>query len=207
MKLEFYFDPSCPFCWVTSRWLLSVSNKRDLHITWRPFSLAMKNDELKADNSGKQGHLSAHRVIRVMLAAAKDGVSLSDMYTKFGIRHFMVGDEYDDQFIADVLKELKLDPQYAKSADDTKLDNELEASIAEATKVVGQDIGVPTIVFEFEDGHKTGFFGPVLQALPDEETSLELWDGLIKLAAVPGFYELKRGREAGGPDVFSTARC
>ncbi len=207
MKLEFYFDPSCPFCWVTSRWLLSVANKRDLDIVWRPFSLALKNGELETGNDGRTDHLAAHRVIRVMLAAAKDGVPLLDLYTKFGIRHFMVGDEYDDAVITDVLKELKLDLKYANSADDTKFDSTLKTAIHEATKIVGQDIGVPTIVFDFGGGKKTGFFGPVLQALPSEEESIKLWDGLIKLAGSPDFYELKRGRQSGGPDVFSTARC
>ncbi len=207
MKVEFYFDPSCPFCWVTSRWLLSVKNQRDLNITWRPFSLAMKNGELDSGSNSQINHLPAHRVIRVMLAANKDNVPLLDMYTKFGIRHFMIGDEYDDTVISDVLKEMKLDAKYAKFADDTKLDDELAESIKKATAIVGQDIGVPTIVFDFNVGQKTGFFGPVLQALPDEKESIELWDGLVQVAKTPGFYELKRGRQAGGPDVFSTARC
>ena len=77
----------------------------------------------------------------------------------------------------------------------------------EAISVAGEDIGVPTIVFELEDGTKTGYFGPVLQDLPDKEESLRLWDSLSVLATDKSFYELKRSRPAGVPDVYSTAKC
>lgn len=205
MEVIFYFDPSCPFCWVTSRWLLMVSNKRELKITWRLFSLAIKNSELDGKESGFN-HLPAHRVERVMLAAAKQGADLGELYKAFGIKHFLAGDEYDDGVIETVLKSQNIDPALKSSANDESLDEELEVSTKEAVAKVGEDIGVPTIVFKTDNGEK-GFFGPVIQSLPTQEEALELWDGVLKLAENKDFFELKRGRSLGGPDVVSTAKC
>lgn len=208
MDVSFYFDPACPFCWVTSRWLLMASNKREINIDWHLFSLAIKNGELgpsKGDNGFD--HMPAHRVERVMLAASEAGASMLDMYTAFGIKHFIAGDDYDDEVIKSVLEQLSLDETLVNRADDESLDKRLEESTQQAVNIVGQDIGVPTIVFKTKDGKETGYFGPVIQTLPDQDEAVELWDGLVKLVNNPNFYELKRGRPSNGPDVFSTAKC
>lgn len=211
MNIRFYFDPSCPFCWITSRWLLMVSAHRDMTIEWRPFSLALKNDELDGDESAKtehgEIHRASHRVLRVMLAAEKQGASLIDLYTAFGIKYHVAGFDYDDETIADVLDEQHLPADLLRAADDTTYDNELRDSMQSAIDVAGDDIGVPTIVFEAADGSLNGYFGPVLQTLPDLDEALKLWDGLSMLAADKNFYELKRTRPSGGPDVASTAKC
>jgi predicted DsbA family dithiol-disulfide isomerase len=204
MDIAFYFDPVCPWCWVTSRWILLSSNRRDINIEWRLFSLAYKNKEIGSQSSNVN-HMPSHRVERVMLSAAKTGASLTDLYTNFGIKHFLNGDEYTDEVIQTVLKELNLDTLLAKTADDEKLDEELIASTESALKTVGQDIGVPTIVFKI-DGKEKGFFGPVLKELPDQDDAVKLWDAIVELTKHAGFYELKRGRE-GAPDVYSTAKC
>jgi hypothetical protein len=141
-----------------------------------------------------------------MLAAAKKGAKLNELYTNFGIKHFLSDEEYSDEVIASVLKQCKLDKDLIKAADDKSLDKELITSSKSALKIVGQDIGVPTIVFIDEDGKQTGFFGPVLKELPDQDESVKLWDSLVELAKYDGFYELKRGRD-GGPDVYSAAKC
>jgi DSBA-like thioredoxin domain len=209
MNVDFYFCPSCPFCWITSRWLCMVSNDRNINITWKPFSLAIKNDTLhnNADSKYAAGSRAAHRVLRVMLAAEKEKASLLDLYTEFGIQHFVVGLDYDHAMIKKILERKKLPVSLLKFADDEKLDAKIEASMKEAISIAGEDIGVPTIVFELKDGTKAGYFGPVLQDLPDKEESLRLWDGLSMLATDKSFYELKRSRPAGGPDVYSTAKC
>lgn len=212
MKVEFYFDPCCPFCWVTSRWLLMVSGERQLDISWKQFSLAIKNDELAGDGSDKTEHgdmhRAAHRIHRVMLAAKKShSAKLIDLYTAFGIPYHLAGEEFDNELIDKVLERAKLPAELAKAADDTSLDKQLGQSTNEAVDVVGSDIGVPTIVFVAEDGSKTGYFGPVLQALPDKPEALKLWDNLSGLATDKYFYELKRGRPSGGPDTVSTAKC
>jgi len=210
MKVDFYFDPSCPFCWVTSRWLLMVTNKRQLTIEWHLFSLAIKNSELNKKDSNKAvsfNHLPAHRVERAMLAASNQGADMLTMYTAFGIKHFLAGEDYSDETIESVFDQLKLDKKLVKSADDQSLDDQLRQSTNQAIDIVGADIGVPTIILERRDGTKTGFFGPVIQELPEMDEAIELWDGVVKLANNPNFYELKRGRPDGGPDVISTAKC
>lgn len=211
MTVDFYFDPSCPFCWITSRWLLMVSGERELNVNWRPFSLAIKNDELDASRPGKtehgELHRSSHRVLRVMLAAKAKGAQFIDLYTDFGLAHHIGGRAFDDELIAETLAARHLPPELAAAADDAAYDTELAASIKSATDVAGEDIGVPTIVFTAADGSQNGFFGPVLQTLPEKVEALKLWDGLTQLATDQNFYELKRTRPAGNPDVFSTAKC
>ncbi|MGH7240184.1 MAG: DsbA family protein, partial [Candidatus Saccharimonadales bacterium] len=208
VKIKFYFDPCCPFCWITSRWLLMVQPERDLEITWKQFSLALKNGALegKDETHSASAHLAAHRVHRVMLAASKKGISLIDLYTDFGISYHIAGEKFDDELILNILTKHGLPASLAASADDESLDKELKNSMNDAIKVAGKDIGVPTIVFVHGD-KKIGFFGPVLQTLPDKPETLKLWDGLSQLASDENFYELKRSRPSGGPDVFSTAKC
>ncbi len=181
------------------------SNKRDIDIDWRLFSLAYKNGELKGEKA-YANHMPAHRVVRVMMAASKEGASLHDLYTNFGIQHFLNGEEYSDKLITSILEKLNLDKSLIKATDDRSLDKAIIASSESALKIVGQDIGVPTIVFIYEDGRQTGFFGPVLKELPDQDESVKLWDSLVELSKHDGFYELKRGRNS-PPDVYSTAKC
>ena len=206
MNIDFYFDPSCPFCWVTSRFVLLASNKREININWKLFSLAIKNGELDTEKKTGFDHMPAHRVERVLLAASKQGANLGDMYKIFGIKHFLSGEEYTDDVILDVLKQLHLDETLMKAADDLSLDDDLNKSTEEAVGIVGQDIGVPTIVFNNQDGVKTGFFGPVILTLPEMDETVKQWDALVALASSSNFYELKRGRDH-SPDVVSTAKC
>jgi len=186
-----------------------VSGDRDITIQWKPFSLALKNDELTKDvTPHSQNHRGAHRLLRVMAAAhAKHNTPLIDMYTSTGISHHVAGIAIDDELIAGMLEEYKLPADLVEQADNDNYDEQLQRTLTDATDVAGQDIGVPTIVFTATDGSKQGFFGPVLQELPDKAEALELWDGLSKLATNTSFYELKRSRPSGGPDVFSTAKC
>lgn len=210
MKVTFYFDPSCPFCWITSRWLLMVSVHRDLEITWQPFSLAIKNNELEPrDDEPKHaaGHRASHRVLRVMMAGEAAGANLIDLYTTSGIKHHVAGFDFDDDHLQEILAENNQPADLAAAADDTSYDQTIRDSMQGALDAAGQDIGVPTIVFTNEKDEKQGFFGPVLQVLPDVPEALELWDGLSKLATSSSFYELKRARPSGKPDVYSTAKC
>lgn len=186
-----------------------VQPERNLEIEWRQFSLALKNGTLEGNDKthAADAHAAAHRVHRVILTASKQGASLIDLYTAFGIPYHLAGEKFDDELIASVLEQQKLPVDLIKAADDSSLDAELEASIDEAVAVVGNDIGTPTIIFELENSDKSGFFGPVLQTLPDKPEALKLWDGLAALASDKNFYELKRARPSGDPDVFSTARC
>ncbi|MGH7237942.1 MAG: DsbA family oxidoreductase [Candidatus Saccharimonadales bacterium] len=206
MNVSFYFDPCCPFCWITSRWLLVVEKHRDLQVTWRPFSLMLKNGDQNKTSDTAKSHKSAHRVLRVMLAARqRHGTALIDLYTSYGQAFHLDKRKFSDNVILDILKKHDLPSELLEAADDKSYDADLQAAIDEAVAVAGQDIGVPTIAFEAGDGSKNGFFGPVLQALPSLEQSLNLWDGLSKLATDKNFYELKRTRPDVKPDVASTA--
>lgn len=216
MNVTFYFDPSCPFSWITSRWLLVVSGRRDVRVKWRPFCLALKNDEAEprdGEDKNAPAHRDSLRALRVLLALEKDNdVALIDGYNASGMVRHILGDSLDDRGIKFMLKEQlglsePVAASLARAADDTSYDAALRASIDEAISVVGRDIGVPTIVFERDDGTKLGYFGPVLNELPSPEESLAIWDGLYRLATVSSFYELKRNRPDGDPNVVSTARC
>lgn len=205
--ITFYFDPCCPFCWITSRWLLEVAKERQIDITWRPFSLAMKNDELgpDVDQEGRaKSHLSAHRVLRVIAAATRQGASVVDLYTAFGRALHTEGRDLDDALIAEVLDQAGLPADLAGAADDASWDDVLRSELDSALDVVGQDTGVPAIIFDAADGKQLGYFGPVLNTMPGHDESLAIWDGLSAMATAESFYELKRSRPSGGPDTAST---
>ena len=211
MRVQFYFDPSCPWCWITSRWLQEVSTERDINIEWLPFSLALKNDELEGENetTHSASHVAAHKVLQAIevMLEIDDSLDRFDIYTAFGRRHFVEGLEYDEIDIEDVAEELEMeiDIDEAKSAIASYDDSALEEHLDNALEVVGDDVGVPTIIFENSEGERQGFFGPVLQRLPDKQAGLELWDGLSTLASSQHFYELKRSRNQDA-DPESTER-
>ncbi|MGH7195662.1 MAG: DsbA family protein [Candidatus Saccharimonadales bacterium] len=206
MKVSFYFDPCCPFCWITSRWLVMVCEQRDLQVAWQPFSLMLKNGDQDATSDMAKTHQAAHRVNRVMLAANQQhSTSLIDLYSSFGSANHLDKHKFNNDLIRRIIELYHLPAELLAAADDHALDNDLQKIIDEAVAVAGDDIGVPTIVFAADDGSKSGFFGPVLQSMPSVKDGLQLWDSLSQLASDKNFYELKRSRPAGGPDVASTA--
>lgn len=207
MKVDFYFDPSCPFCWITSRWILQAQTERSITITWKPFSLAIKNDYFgsQADSPYAGSGIAAHRVLRV-LVAAKEAAPTEDLYTAFGTQKHIFGEDYSDELIRQVLKQSHLEPALAAAADDASLDKEIQASMDEAIKIVGNDIGTPTLVFHTPE-QSIGYYGPILDSLPGVSESIKLWDALSTLAATSSFYELKRNRPDSDPNTGSTAVC
>lgn len=210
-SIEFYFDPSCPFSWITSRWLLQVNAEREIDINWRQFSLALKNNVLEPkDNESPYAtiHRNSHRTQRVIAkAVSKHQASAIELYSEFGVRFHIMEQPFDNEMIRAVLQDKSLPSELLDAADDTTLDSELQSEIDSAIEAAGSDIGVPTIVFKSKSGERLGYFGPVLNELPATlEESLAIWDGLEKLATTSSFYELKRSR-SGGPNVFSAARC
>ena len=206
--IEFYFDPSCPWCWVTSRWLSEVATQRDISIEWKPFSLAIKNDEIYGDDSTghQEPHMKAHKLMRIMEAVhAAKGIDRGELYTAFTKAYYLDKDLHDDALAAAVLEQLGVDADYIKAGDDGSYDKSLEAFMDEAIAIVGNDVGVPLIVFVNDEGEKQGYFGPVLQGLPDTQEGLKLWDGIQHLATSKHFFELKRSR-TGGAIPRSTER-
>lgn len=189
-----------------------MSAHREIDVTWRQFSLALKNDELtqRDDDESEYAHVhrAGHRVQRVIAAAGeKQPGTILDLYTSFGMRFHIMGQPLDDAMIRDVLADLKLPSELAAAADDATYDAVLKDSLQSALGIVGDDVGVPLIIFTLADGSQQGYFGPVLNELPMLSESLQIWDGLAALATAKSFYELKRARPSGQPDVFTTARC
>lgn len=208
MNIEFYFDPSCPWCWVTSRWLVEVSEHRDLKINWLPFSLVLKNGELDGDDvtGHLDTHMIAHKLLRIIEAIHKsEGIDRGTLYTAFGRAYYNDKTLNDDDFIPAVIRQLDISESYLEEADNSKHDLVLQQHLNNAIKIVGDDVGVPQIIFVNEKGEKQGFFGPVLQGLPDTQDGLKLFDGIAQLATHSYFYELKRTRK-GGSKVKTTKR-
>lgn len=196
-RISFYFDPSCPWCWITSRWLTEVQTQRDIETEWLPFSLAMKNGEL--DGNDVTGHLDthsiAHRVLRVVEAIhAKEGIDRGELFTEFGKSYFIDPELGDEDFFGAVLQRMGLPLDYLDELANTEHDTALRQHLDDAIELGAEDLGVPLIVFDTEDGERVGYFGPVLRRLPTPERGLEIWDSLYTIAAGPDFYELKRSR-------------
>lgn len=191
--VEFWFDPICPWCWMTSRWAREVAEERGFEIAWHPISLKIIN-EANDDDDHDDSHAAGHRLGRVVEAArvaAGQGV-VGRLYTELGER-IHPGDREDyDAVIAEALAAVGLDPALAAAADAEASDAQLRENTEHALRIAGPDVGVPIIAI---DG--VAFFGPVVSPAPSGEDALRLWDGIYAAASVPGFYELKRGRTVG----------
>ena len=192
-NVEFYFDPSCPWCWMTSRWATEVSAARGFQIAWRPISLAILNEGRDVGSHGEY-HLRGKRLGRVVVAASRvHGDEIAGrIYTEFGNRIHPGARTDVEGIIAESLAALELDAEFGAAANDESYDDELRANTDHAMKIAGPDVGVPIISI---DG--VAFFGPVVSPAPTGEDALKLWDGIYAAASVPGFFELKRGRNVG----------
>lgn len=196
-SVEFWFDPICPWCWMTSRWAAEVSQVRGFEIVWHPISLKVINEE---NNGGEphDGHIQGHRLGRVVEAArvAIGESAVGKLYTEMGNRVHPGENRDFDAIIAESLATLDIDDALAATlraaADSEASDAQLRTNTLHALEIAGPDVGVPIISI---DGN--AFFGPVMTPAPTGEDALRLWDGVSAVASVPGFYELKRGRTTG----------
>ncbi len=189
MRLDFYLDPVCPWCWITSRWLTEVMEHRDLRVRWRSFSLFLKN-EPEPDSRGYDRYLEMHRALRVMEALRDrhgDGC-LASFYTELGRR--IHHDRERPLDMAAAIDAVGLDAATLGATDDESWDEPIRASMKDAMAIAGDDVGVPLITF---DGER-GFFGPVISPAPTGDAAAELFDHVEALAQYPGFWEIKRTR-------------
>ncbi|EFF91049.1 MULTISPECIES: mycothiol-dependent nitroreductase Rv2466c family protein [Streptomyces] len=204
--VDFWFDPLCPWAWMTSRWVLEVEKVRDIEVRWHIMSLAVLN-EPKLDTLPEEYRellsTKAWAPVRVVTAAwQKHGDDvLGPLYTALGTRFHNRGEGPTREAIAGALAEAGLPADLIDYADqeDFEFDAELRASHKEGIDKVGQEVGTPVIALPGADGEQIAFFGPVVTPAPKGEEAARLWDGTIAVASVPGFYEIKRTRTA-GPD-------
>ncbi|MGK5545300.1 DsbA family oxidoreductase [Streptomyces sp. URMC 127] len=199
---DFWFDPLCPWAWMTSRWMLEVEKVRPVEVRWHVMSLAVLNED-KLDTMDERMRTimrtEAWGPVRVCIAAAaKHGEDvLGPLYTALGTRFHNQGLPRDRETIVAALEEVGLPAELADVAHSDAFDGELRASHAEGISKVGQDVGTPVIAVPGADGGQIAFFGPVVTPAPKGEAAARLWDGTLLVASTPGFYEIKRTRTQG----------
>jgi len=197
MTADFWFDPLCPWAWLTSRWMLEVEQVRSVRVNWHVMSLAVLNEGRDLPEQYVALMAKAWGPVRVVIAAQQqvgEDVVLP-LYTAMGTRIHVEGRDDYDVIIREALAEAGLPASLADFATTTDVDDELRRSHQAGITLVGQDVGTPVVAFPGPDGERVGIFGPVVSPAPKGEAAGRLWDGCVLVAGTPGFFELKRSRD------------
>ncbi|AEV82221.1 DSBA oxidoreductase [Actinoplanes sp. SE50] len=198
--VDMWFDPLCPWAWITSRWLLEVEKVRPLDVRFNVMSLSVLNEGRDLPEQYRELMSKGWGPVRVCIAAAETAGPqvLRDLYTALGTRIHLQKYELDEKLFREALTEVGLDPELAAAALTDERDEALRASHNAGMKPVGTDVGTPVIHAPGPvDGETVAFFGPVITPAPKGEAAGRLWDGVLLVAGTPGFYEIKRSREIG----------
>jgi hypothetical protein len=194
-SVEMWFDPMCPWAWMTSRWLMEVEKHRDIDVTWSVMSLAVLNEHAESLPPAYQAMMQrAWGPVRVVMgAAAQHGDEVvKPLYDAMGTRFHPGGEQDVATVIRESLEDVGLPAELAELARTDANDEPLRASHQRAIDHVGTDVGTPVIAV-----NGVAFFGPVVTPAPQGEAAAKLWDGCVLVAATPGFFELKRTRSRG----------
>ncbi|MET9529578.1 DsbA family protein [Streptomyces sp. NPDC006649] len=202
--VDFWFDPLCPWAWMTSRWMLEVEKVREVEVRWHVMSLAVLNEDRVDELPEEYREMLAVKAwapVRVVVAAQqKHGDEIvGKLYTALGTRFHNEGQGPTREAIAAALDEVGLPAELLDYADQSPFDYEAElrASHRDGIDRVGQEVGTPVIAVTGADGEQVAFFGPVVTPAPKGDEAAKLWDGTLMVASVPGFYEIKRTRTQG----------
>ncbi len=198
--LHFYFDPICPFAWMTSKWVRLVAEQRDYTVDWRFICLRVVNENVDYDAQFppeyQAFHLSGMKLLRVAAAVRAEcgSPAVGDFYAALGGEIWDSGRRWADpaslELVEPLLQQLRLPAEVSKALEDDAFDEVLRAETDEALALTGKDVGTPILHFQPPGG--AAFFGPVISRLPSPEQALELWEHVVGLARFAGFSELKR---------------
>ena len=200
-RVEFYVDPSCPWAWVTSRWIKEVAPQRDLDVVWKSYCLEIRDDYGTAPAVPEArreaviaAHAVSHRMLRIFEAveASQGPEPIDQLYSEWGARFFHRGGPEGDELLADCIAACGLDTSFLDAADEPKWDEPIIEAMQEAYAFAGEKTQTPAIIVRSDPPH--GFKGPVMAPAPTGEAALRMWDALVTLSSEPGFFEVTRAR-------------
>ncbi|NIL42302.1 DsbA family protein [Salinispora arenicola] len=196
---DMWFDPICPWAWITSRWLLEVERVRAVDIRFHVMSLSVLNEGRDLPEEYQALMKTGWGPVRVCIAAEQryGTGALRNLYTALGTRIHLRSEQLTRELFTAALADAGLDPELADAADDPEFDGALRTSHEAGMRPVGTDVGTPVIHAPGPDGTPVAFFGPVVTPAPRGEAAGRLWDGVLLVAGTPGFFEIKRTREVG----------